>query len=73
MKKITTAIMLGAFVFGMSFTSCKKKEECHECHYEDANGAEVELGEKCGEELEDLETNGFKDGGTTYEVHCHEH
>ena len=73
MKKVTVAIMLGAFVFGTSFTSCKKKEECHECHYDDANGAEVDLGEKCGAELEELEANGYDDNGTKREVHCHEH
>ena len=73
MRKVTVAIVLGAFVFGTSFTSCKKKEECHECHYDDANGNEVELGEKCGEELENLEANGYTIGGVTYEVHCHDH
>jgi hypothetical protein len=50
--------------------SCKKK--CHECHY-DLNGAEVEIGEYCGDELEALEAAGFAVGDTTYEVHCHEH
>ena len=55
----------------MAFTSCKK-DECHECHYDGPNG-EVELGEKCGSELEDLEANGYNEGGTNYVVHCHEH
>jgi hypothetical protein len=73
MKKVTVALMLGAFVFGTSFTSCKKKVECHECHYDDDNGAEVELGEKCGEELENLEKDGITVGGKKYDVHCHEH
>jgi hypothetical protein len=73
MKKVTVALMLGAFVFGTSFTSCKKKEECHECHYDDDNGAEVELGEKCGEELENLEKDGIMVGGKKYDVHCHDH
>ena len=71
MKK-QNAIFLGLFALAMAFTSCKK-EECHECHYEDANGAEVELGEKCGDDLEDLEANGINVDGTNYEVHCHEH
>jgi hypothetical protein len=52
------------------FASCK--EHCHECHY-DLNGAEVEIGEYCGDELEALESDGFAVGDTTYEVHCHEH
>jgi hypothetical protein len=73
MKKVTVALILGAFVFGTSFTSCKKKEECHECHYDDDNGAEVKLGEKCGEELENLEKDGIMVGSKKYDVHCHEH
>lgn len=51
--------------------SCKK-DECHECHYDGPNG-EVELGEKCGDELENLEASGINVDGTNYEVHCHEH
>ena len=48
MKKV--AIIFSAVaLFG--FTSCNK---CHECHA-DVNGAEVELGEYCGDEAEDLE------------------
>jgi hypothetical protein len=73
MKKVTVALMFGAFIFGTSFTSCKKKEECHECHYDDANGDEVEMGEKCGEELEKLESEGKTTvGGVEYVVHCGE-
>ncbi len=71
MRKVR--LMIGAFMFGaLVLVSCKK-EECHECHYEDASGAEVELGEKCGDELEDIEASGINVGGTNYEVHCHEH
>ena len=51
--------------------SCKK-DECHECHYDGPNG-EVELGEKCGDELENLAASGITVDGTNYEVHCHEH
>ena len=51
--------------------SCKK-DECHECHYDGPNG-EVELGEKCGDELENLEASGINVDGANYEVHCHEH
>lgn len=51
--------------------SCKK-DECHECHYDGPNG-QVELGEKCGDELENLEASGINVDGTNYEVHCHEH
>lgn len=69
MKK---SILLSGALICLTLFSCKK-DECHECHYEDAQGAEVELGEKCGDEMEDLEANGINVGSTNYEVHCHEH
>ena len=67
-------VVLAASIFSFAFfmTSCDK-EECHECHYEDAYDQEVELGEKCGEELEEVEKNGVTVDGESYEVHCHEH
>lgn len=69
MKRVSL-ILLGLSV--VVITSCKKNN-CHECHYEDDAGQEVELGEKCGDELEDLEANGITVDGTKREVHCHEH
>jgi hypothetical protein len=51
--------------------SCKR-DECHECHYDKA-GTEVPLGEKCGDELENLESNGYTDTTGSYVVHCHGH
>jgi hypothetical protein len=71
MKK-SIFILSAVALLGTSMVSCNKNT-CSECHYEDATGAEVELGEKCGDELEDLEANGTNVGGTNYEVHCHEH
>jgi len=59
--------MLGLMFFA---TSCKK---CEECHYDGADGSEVEMGELCDEELEDREQNGIEVDGVVYEVHCHEH
>ncbi len=66
MKKV--AILFAAVaLFGLS--SCNK---CHECHY-DMNGAEVELGEYCGDDLEAIEANGYADtSGTVHTVHCGE-
>lgn len=63
-----TIVLLAVF----SFSSCKK-EECYECHYDGPGGAEVELGEKCGDEVADLEANGYALDGTVYVVHCNEH
>jgi len=70
MKKVT--FLLGAIVvFG--FSACNKNK-CHECHYDGSGGAEVELGEYCGDDLEQLEANGYVDStGTVHTVHCHEH
>ncbi|MFM7235091.1 MAG: hypothetical protein ACKOZM_10945 [Flavobacteriales bacterium] len=62
---------LSVFAMGMVIASCKEK--CHECHY-DLNGAEIEIGEYCGDELEAIEASGYVAADTiTYEVHCHEH
>jgi len=87
-------------VFGLFFiASCEKEEECHECHiaYEhhdhDAGDTdeheeiEGEIGEFCGDDLADVEINGYvlaNDlivGGDTIPagtypasmVHCEEH
>jgi hypothetical protein len=65
-------LILSAVVFlGLIATSCKK---CSECHYDGAD-AQVEIGEYCDDELENIENNGFYDSvlDTTYEVHCHDH
>jgi hypothetical protein len=42
MKKVGFLVFASALFLGLN--SCSK--DCHECHYEDANNAEVELGEK---------------------------
>ena len=70
MKKKTVYL---AFMSMTTFViySCSKND-CHSCHYY-KNNAEVELGEKCGEEIETLEANGYTDSTGTYEVHCHDH
>ena len=54
--------------------SCKK-DQCYECHYDGPNGAEVELGEYCGDAAEQLENDGYNDSitGQNYTVHCGEH
>jgi hypothetical protein len=56
----------------LAIFSCKR-DECHECHYDDVNGNEVPLGDKCGDELETLEVNGYTDTTGNYVVHCHGH
>jgi hypothetical protein len=70
MKKSKSIIILTAFA-AIIFSSCEKG--CYECHYDGINDEEVELGEKCDEELENLEKDGILVNGTVYEVHCNEH
>ena len=65
---IKLTLVVAALVLGA--TSCKK-DECAECHYDGPNG-EVELGEKCDDDIEDLEKSGYTTGGQTYTVHCGE-
>ena len=84
-------------IIGLLFMSCSK-EECHECHiaYEHDHTAgatdhheeiEGEIGEFCGDDLDDVEANGYTlendliVGGDTIPagtypanmVHCEEH
>jgi hypothetical protein len=63
-------ILFSVCVCALMAVSCMKK--CHECHY-DLNGAEVEIGEYCGDELEAIEASGYAVNDTTFEVHCHGH
>ena len=65
MKK--TVIIASLIVLAFS---CKK-DECKQCHY-DKGSAEVELGEKCGDDIATLEANGYSEGGVRYTVHCGE-
>jgi hypothetical protein len=69
MKKSMKVILPVAFGMMLFTTSCNK---CEECHYDGPDG-EVEIGEICGDELEDREQNGYAVNDTIYEVHCHEH
>ena len=62
--------MASVTVIFVLLISCGKK--CHDCHYDGPNG-EVELGEKCGDEVEDLESKGYTVDSIQYTVHCHEH
>lgn len=68
MKKVVVFV---AAVGALTLVSCNKNK-CYDCHYDGPNG-EVELGEKCGDEVHELEENGHTEGGTTYTVHCGEH
>lgn len=72
MTKIKSHVALIILTGVFALSACKKTE-CHDCHYEDTSGAEVELGEKCDDELEQLEAGGIVVDGIQYEVHCHEH
>lgn len=57
---------------GMLLIVACKKNKCAECHYDADANTEVELGQKCGDDLETLEANGYSDGTNTYTVHCGE-
>jgi hypothetical protein len=71
MKK--SIFIIGTVVFLSTIIQSCNKNKCHECHYDDASGNEIELGEKCGDELETLEANGYSDTTGNYVVHCHGH
>ena len=72
MKKQFLSIGLTACaVLFLTLTSCKK-EECLECDYE-VGDTVVELGEKCGDAIADIESSGYAVDGEVYEVHCGAH
>ncbi|NDB34529.1 MAG: hypothetical protein EB023_04110 [Flavobacteriia bacterium] len=64
--RVSLIVFSVAFIFAAS--ACKKNK-CADCHYDKA-GSEIELGEKCGDEMEQLEANGYTDTTGTYVVHC---
>lgn len=66
MRKTMLIFLSSIFVF--SVVSCKKNQ-CADCHY-DKDGAEIGIGEKCADEMEALEANGYADSTGTYVVHC---
>jgi len=63
--------ILGVGVVMALAVSCNKNK-CYECHYDGPNG-EVEIGEKCGDDVKALEENGYTVDSVTYEAHCGEH
>jgi hypothetical protein len=58
--------------FSISLITLSSCNKCHDCHW-DNNGTEVEIGELCGDELEDAEANGYTVGDTVVTIHCEEH
>jgi hypothetical protein len=67
MKKVVLTLGVLATI---GFSSCKK---CEECHYDAADGSEVEIGEICGDELKNAEENGYTVGDTIVTIHCEAH
>jgi hypothetical protein len=70
MKK--TALIISFKFITLFFLFSCGKNKCAECHY-DYGSTQIELGEKCGDDLKSLEANGFLVNDTLYEVHCHQH
>lgn len=71
MKKSISLVALA--LVASSFLSSCKKNQCETCDYY-KGGVDTELGEYCGDDLENIEKNGYTDStGTTYEVHCGAH
>ena len=66
--KSKLVLLVALCVAALSFGACKKNK-CADCHYDKA-GAEIGLGEKCGDEMGALEANGYTDSTGSYVVHC---
>ncbi len=72
MKKYVFLSLLALSTGSISLVSCNKNK-CAECHYDKGN-QEISLGEKCGEELENLESSGqYMVNDTLYTLLCGEH
>ena len=70
----TNLLLFAAAISFVALTSSCKKDKCSECHYDDINDNEVEMGEFCGDALEDLEALGsYTDSTGTYVVNCEGH
>ncbi|MFZ9583079.1 MAG: hypothetical protein ACO28O_08910 [Crocinitomicaceae bacterium] len=67
MKSISFVLLFPIGI--LLLTASCNKNKCADCHYDKA-GAEIEIGEKCGDEMENLEANGYTDSTGTYVVHC---
>lgn len=65
-KNKNQLFFLGLVFSLITLSSCEK---CEVCHYY-AFDTEYKLGERCGDEIEDLETNGYEINGASYEVKC---
>ncbi len=82
-------LTVAALCLSLAFTSCSKSDDCHECHVAYMNSSqqevEVEIGEFCGTDLEDVEAPGYLHSieetivgmdtvpAGDYNVHCEEH
>ena len=94
--KTKNLLVIGLAACIVIFSACSKDDHhddgCHDCHIalmmQDGSEHEHEIGEFCGDALEDVETNGYTltaeltHMDTTYpaghifdasEVHCEEH
>ena len=71
MKSISFVLLFPIGIL-LSTASCNKNK-CADCHYDKA-GAEIEMGEYCGDDLKQLEALGtYTDSTGIYTVHCEEH
>jgi len=62
--------ILIATILVVVLSSCK---ECGSCHYILDDESEVEMGEFCDEEKDNLIQSGYTDTTGTYDVVCHIH
>ncbi len=73
MKKSLKKIVGFTIVLSIAVLSSCGKNKCETCDYY-KNNEDIELGEYCGDDLKDIEKNGYTDStGTTYDVHCGGH
>jgi hypothetical protein len=73
MRKSVKIFSAAVFMFAsVALISCGKNK-CEVCEYY-KNGVDTEIGEYCGDDLKNIEKNGYTDStGVKHDVHCGGH
>ena len=71
MNKFTACFGILTLVGGVILSSCTKDDDtCKVCHYTEADGSTVSMGELCGSEYKNAESTGFPTSSGVRPVTC---
>ena len=73
MRKSVNVFSAALLLFAATSVASCGKNKCEICEYY-KDGVDTEIGEFCGDDLKDIEKNGYTDStGVTHDVHCGGH